>query len=120
MDNNKRYTVRRVSETEKERSTCGWRQRLFTTGDDTPLFAHLVKIQDSKAHYHKRATEFYYVMEGEGVMMVDGESFDIGPGTIVKLDPLSVHSSKGDLLVLVIGVPDILEDDIFFPQNESC
>ncbi len=55
------------------------------------------------------------MIEGEGTMTVDGESFPIGAGCVVKLDPGSVHSSLGDLLVLVIGVPDIAEDDIFFP-----
>ncbi len=54
----KRYTVRRISEIEKERSTCGYRQRIFSTGDDSPAFMHLVRISESKTHYHKRATEF--------------------------------------------------------------
>ena len=111
----KRYTVRRLDEVEKEKSTCGYRQRLFSTGDQTPAFFHAVRIQESKTHYHKRATEFYFVMEGGGEMTVDGDTFPIGPGTMVKLDPGSVHSSKGDHLVLVVGIPDILEDDIFFP-----
>lgn len=111
----KRYTIRRISEIEKERSTCGYRQRIFSTGDDSPAFMHLVRISESKTHYHKRATEFYYVIEGEGTMTVDGESFPIEAGCVVKLEPGSVHSSLGDLLVMVIGVPDIAEDDIFFP-----
>lgn len=113
----KRFTVRRLSEIEKERSTCGYRQRLFSTGDETPAFAHIVRIHASKLHYHKRATEFYYVLEGEGTMTVDGETFPIGPGTMVKLDPYSVHTSEGDFLVMVIGIPDIAEDDIFFPEE---
>ncbi|MEW6236764.1 MAG: cupin domain-containing protein [Candidatus Omnitrophota bacterium] len=111
----KRFEVRRLEAIEKEKSTCGWRQRLFSTGDDSPAFFHLVRIHASKQHYHKRATEFYYVLEGEGIMTVDGESFPIRPGTMVKLDPGSIHSSEGDHLVLVCGVPDIAEDDIFFP-----
>ena len=114
--NGKRYEVRRLSDIEKERSTCGYRQRVFSREDDTPAFMHVVRISESKTHYHKRATEFYYVLEGDGTMTVDGETFPIGPGTVVKLDPESVHSSVGDMLVLVIGVPDIAEDDIFFPE----
>lgn len=113
--NSKKYTVRHTAEIEKERSTCGYRQRLFSSEDETPAFMHLVRISESKTHYHKRATEFYYVLEGEGTMTVDGDVFPITTGTVVKLDPGSVHSSKGDLLVLVIGVPDIAENDIFFP-----
>ncbi len=117
-DESKRYTIRRLTEIEKEKSTCGYRQRLFSTGDDTPAFFHVVRIHGSKTHYHKRTTEFYYILEGEGTMTVDGDTFPIEPGTMVKLDPESVHSSEGDHLVLVAGVPDIAEDDIFFPEEE--
>ncbi len=111
----KRFSVRRLCDLEKERSTCGYRQRVFSQGDETPAFMHVVRISESKTHYHKRATEFYYVLEGEGTMTVDGETFPLSPGTVVKLDPGSIHSSVGDLLVLVIGIPDIGEDDLFFP-----
>lgn len=113
----KRFIVRRLENIEKEKSTCGYRQRVFSTGDDTPAYFHVVRIQGSKTHYHKRATEFYYVMEGGGEMTVDGETFPIGPGTVVKLDPGSVHSSTGDHQVLVVGMPGLLEDDIFFPEK---
>lgn len=113
----KRFTVKRLEDLPKEISTCGHRHRFFSSGDDTPVFFHLVRIHCSKAHYHKRATEFYYVLEGEGTMTVDGESFPIAPGTMVKIDPGALHSSTGDHLVMVIGVPDIAEDDIFFPKE---
>ncbi len=113
----KRFEVKRLSEVEKEKSTCGYRQRLFSKEADTPAFFHVVRINGSKTHYHKRATEFYYVLEGNGTMTVDGETFPIEAGTMVKLDPYSVHSSTGDHLVLVVGIPDIAEDDIFFPEE---
>ncbi len=113
----KRFEVRRLSDVEKEKSTCGYRQRLFSTGDETPAFCHVVRINGSKAHYHKRTTEFYYILEGSGTMTIDGESFDLTPGTMVKIDPLAVHSSEGDHLVMVIGIPDIADDDIFFADS---
>ena len=115
----KRYTVRRLPDLEKEVSRCGTRQRFFSQGDDTPAFIHQVHIQGSRAHYHKRAVEFYYVLEGSGIMTVDGETFPLEPGVMVKLDPGAVHSSKGDHRVLVIGIPDIAEDDIFLPGEET-
>ena len=82
-----------------------------------PRLFHLVRIHQSKPHYHKRATEFYYVLEGKGTMTVDGETFPIAPGTMIKPDPGAVHTSEGDFLVMVVGVPDIQEDDIFFPEE---
>lgn len=113
----KGFTVRKLTAIETEQSTCGTRQRLFSNGDETPAFIHLVHIKASKTHYHLRATEFYYVLEGEGEMTVDGETIALSPGTMVKLDPGCLHSSKGDHVVMVIGIPDIAEDDIFFPEE---
>lgn len=116
----KRFAVRRLDEVELEQSTCGHRRRLFSDGDDTPAYFHVVRIRESKTHYHKRATEFYYVLEGHGEMTVDGETFELSPGTMVKIDPMAVHSSSGDHLVLVVGIPDIAADDIFFPDGEAA
>ena len=114
----KRFAIRRLDDTEKEKSSCGYRQRLFSAGDDTPAYCHIVRINGSKAHYHKRATEFYYILEGSGTMTIDGEAFELTPGTMVKIDPLAVHSSVGDHLVMVIGIPDIAGDDIFFVDGD--
>ena len=61
--------VRHESEVDRERSTCGWRYRLISTGDDdAAAWSHVVDIDGSRDHYHKRAAELYYVLEGEGVV----------------------------------------------------
>jgi quercetin dioxygenase-like cupin family protein len=38
--------------------------------------------------------EFYYVTSGTGVMTIDGESRDIGPGDLVYIPPDLVHSLR--------------------------
>lgn len=113
----RKYFVRYEDEIEPEKSTCGTRRRLVSTGDETPAYLHTVNITGSRAHYHKRATEFYYVLSGRGTMTLDGETFPLRKGMMVKIDPGCVHSSEGDHEVLVIGVPDIVEDDVFFPDE---
>lgn len=110
--------VRHEGETAKERSTCGWRHLLLSR-DDRELglaaWAHVVDIQGSRAHYHRRSTELYYVLEGEGTVTLDGVEHPVRKGSIVQIPPGVVHSAQGRVKVLVIGIPDIADDDLFFP-----
>ena len=65
--------VRHEGEVPTERSTCGWRHRLISREDtDVAAWAHAVDIDGAKPHYHKVGTELYYVLEGEGSVVLDG------------------------------------------------
>ena len=71
------------------------------------------------AHYHKVATELYYVVEGQGTMTLDGESVELRPGACVEVKPGVVHAARGDVLVLVVGMPSISDADTFFPSSSG-
>ncbi|MDH7502735.1 MAG: cupin domain-containing protein [Verrucomicrobiota bacterium] len=109
--------VRHEEQAPKERSTCGWRYRLISredAGTGVVAWAHVVDIDKAKPHYHKRSTELYYVLEGEGAVVLDGVLHAVRQGTLLHIPPGVVHGAQGRMRVLVIGVPDIAEDDIFF------
>jgi quercetin dioxygenase-like cupin family protein len=40
-------------------------------------------------------------------------------GSIVHIPPGVIHGARGRMRVLVIGVPDIAEDDLFFLDEEK-
>ncbi len=111
--------VRHEGDVPRERSSCGWRHRLISR-EDKPLgvaaWAHAVDIDGAKLHYHQLATELYYVLEGEGEVTLDGEVHPVRPGTVVHIPPGVVHGASGRMRVLVVGIPDIAEDDIYFPE----
>jgi mannose-6-phosphate isomerase-like protein (cupin superfamily) len=69
-----KYLIRKLSETPEERGVCGWR-RTLVTHEDTPVanVSHL-RIDDSRKHYHREMTEFYYVLSGGGTITLDGET----------------------------------------------
>ncbi|MFM7751621.1 MAG: hypothetical protein ACKPB0_14520, partial [Opitutaceae bacterium] len=49
-------------------------RRGFATPDNPLATIHLVDISiDAKVHYHKRMTEIYLVLEGQGFIELDGE-----------------------------------------------
>jgi mannose-6-phosphate isomerase-like protein (cupin superfamily) len=112
--------VRHEEEAPRERSSCGWRHLLLSRQDrgrDIAAWAHTVDIDGARAHYHKVATEIYYVLEGAGSMVLDGVEHPVSKGSIVHIPPGVVHAAKGRMRVLVIGIPDISEDDLFFPAS---
>jgi mannose-6-phosphate isomerase-like protein (cupin superfamily) len=111
--------VRHEADAPRERSTCGWRHLLISRQDrdqDIAAWAHAVDIDGAREHYHKVGTEIYYVLDGEGSVKLDGIEHPVCKGSIVHIPPGVVHGAKGRMRVLVIGIPDISEDDLFFPS----
>ena len=108
--------VRHEGHTPRERSACGWRDRLISH-EDAPLspaaWAHAVDIDGAKLHYHKRSTELYYVLDGSGSVILDGAERPVAKGSLVHTPPGVVHGARGRMRVLVIGIPDIADDDYF-------
>ena len=114
--------VRHEDEAPKERSTCGWRHRLISREDadlDVAAWAHVVDIDGAKEHYHKEGTELYYVLETEGdcAIRLDGVTQPVRKGTLIHIPPNVLHGAVGRMRVLVLGVPDISDDDLFFPEQ---
>lgn len=110
--------VRHEGQAPRERSTCGWRDRLISRedkGQGVAAWVHAVDIDGSRPHYHRRATELYYVLEGEGSVLLDGVETPVRKGSLLHIPPGVVHGAKGRMRVLVVGIPDIDDDDLFFP-----
>jgi mannose-6-phosphate isomerase-like protein (cupin superfamily) len=112
--------VRHEGHTARERSACGWRDRLISH-EDAPLapaaWAHAVDIDGARMHYHKRSTELYYVLDGEGCVVLDGVEQSVTKGSLVHIPPGVVHGARGRMRVLVVGIPDIADDDYFVAEE---
>ena len=80
--------VRHEGHTPREQSTCGWRDRLISRKDShVAAWVHAVDIDGAREHYHKRAIELYDVLEGEGVVVLDGEEHPVRKGSLVIFRP---------------------------------
>lgn len=111
--------IRHENDAPSEPSTCGTRYRLISREDAAKTaglaaWAHVVEIDGAKEHHHQRGTELYYVLEGEGSIRIDGQEHPIRKGSMVHIPPGVVHGAVGRMRVLVVGIPDISDEDLFF------
>lgn len=75
---------------------------------------HLTEIsKDSRTHYHRKMTEIYVVLEGEGYLEADGERIPLRPLTTVMIRPGCRHRAVGNLKILNIPMPPFDPADEF-------
>jgi mannose-6-phosphate isomerase-like protein (cupin superfamily) len=85
--------------------TCGQIRCLIEEKDGAAGEVHLVEIEDAKLHYHERTDEFYYIVEGQGRMVLDDEVIELEKGMVIYVPRGVRHKASGKLTVLTICVP---------------
>jgi len=102
-------SVRRLSDQQEWRSTCGMRRDFVKTDKDEPVWFHYLRISDSHKHVHRRTTEYYYVTEGVGEIELDDQTIPIAKGDMIVVPPGVAHTARAttddELHVLIIVVP---------------
>jgi mannose-6-phosphate isomerase-like protein (cupin superfamily) len=101
---------------------CGQARRAFQEPWNTLASVHLTDIsKESRLHYHKKMTEVYVVIEGEGYLEADGERYPLRPLTSVMIRPGCVHRAVGNLRILNIPMPPFDPEDEFedFPGADT-
>ena len=94
---------------------CGDSHRLISQADR--LSFHVVDIsEDAKAHYHKRLTEYYYVLGGSGDIEMNGVRHPIQEGDLVVIPPNVRHRAIGKLRILNIIEPGFDKSDEHFDE----
>jgi len=107
------FLIEQLDELDSKACPCGFAKRAFSDEPGAVASLHMVEInQDSKVHYHKRMTEIYLVIEGEGFLELDGELVPVRPFTTVYIKPGCRHRAVGKLKIINIPVP------AFDPQDE--
>jgi mannose-6-phosphate isomerase-like protein (cupin superfamily) len=77
-------------------------------GDGAVRFIDLTSLPPGTSigeHAHAGDEEIYVVIAGHGLMQLDGETVEVGPGDVIRNDPYGTHGLRntGDLpLALVV------------------
>ena len=111
----KQYEVAQLDALDPRRCPCGWTRRAFASPDNPVATIHLVEIEaDAQVHYHKRLTEIYLVLEGEGYLELDGERVPVKPLSAVLIKPGCRHRAVGRMKIINIPVPAFDPKDEWF------
>jgi len=109
------YLIAQLNELPPQPCPCGFARRAFADPNDTVASLHAVDIQsDARTHYHKKMTEIYLVLEGEGEMELDGKRVPVKPMTAIYIKPGCRHRAIGKLKIINIPVPAFDEADEWF------
>lgn len=109
------YEVTRFADISAVRCPCGLTRRAFVSPDNETATIHVVDIQeDARTHYHKRLTEIYFILEGQGSMELDGECIPVEPMTAILIRPLCRHRAIGKLKIINVVIPPFDKSDEWF------
>jgi mannose-6-phosphate isomerase-like protein (cupin superfamily) len=111
----KNYLLAQLDEIEPQRCPCGFTKRAFAVPENETATIHLVDIQeDARTHYHKKLTEIYLILEGEGHMELDGELIPVKPMSSILIKPGCRHRAIGKLKIVNIPIPAFDPEDEWF------
>jgi mannose-6-phosphate isomerase-like protein (cupin superfamily) len=105
MSTQTKYLRRDPAEATPWAETCGTIRCLVEESDGAAGEVHHVQIQDAKLHYHARTDEFYYIIDGQGSMVLDDETIELHKGVVVYVPRGVKHKAIGNLTVLTVCIP---------------
>ena len=70
----------------------------------------------TERHYHKLSEEFYFILEGQGTMEIDGEERSVAPGDAILIPPGAWHqiTASQTLRFLCCCAPPYSHEDTYF------
>lgn len=109
------YMIAQLDEMEAVDCPCGQTRRAFAAPDNPVATMHMVDIQeDAQVHYHKKLSEIYLVLEGEGHLELDGKMIPVKPLTAVFIKPGCRHRAVGKMRIVNVPVPAFDPEDEWF------
>ena len=78
-------------------------------------FAIAVVEKETKAHYHVKSEEVYFILKGGGTIIVDNVRKEVKAGDVILIPPKSVHKvirkSKEKLVIVCASSPPYSHND---------
>ena len=117
------HAVVGVDDTEAGQATAGRQFRLLAPCASATQFVGYIPVGRAPDHFH-RYDEVVYVLEGEGLLHIDGESEPLRPGTVVHLPKMLVHclenTGPGELHVLGVFRPAGSPAEAYYPDGTKA
>ena len=76
--------------------------------------------QSTRAHFHPKAEEIYYILKGRGRMQMGSGERQVQPGDAITIPPGTphkiFHAGTGDLVFLCCCAPGYEPEDVVFTE----
>ena len=109
------FIIDNVYDLQGVKCPCGFSRRGLERPENDVATLHVVDIsEDAREHYHKNMREIYFVLEGDGEILLNGESYPVKPGSTVLINAGTRHKARGRLKVINVVVPPFDPMDEFF------
>ncbi len=109
------YMIARFDEIDAVRCPCGFSRRAFVSPENPTATMHVVNIEDdAQVHYHKKLTEIYFILEGQGQMELDGQIVPVKPFTAIFIKPGCRHRAVGKMKIVNVSIPTFDPEDEWF------
>lgn len=109
------YMVAHLEDVDPIQCPCGTTKRAFLSPDNSVATLHLLEVkEDAELHYHKKLTEIYLILEGEGYMELDGDRVPVKPLTGILIKPGCRHRAVGKMRIAIIPIPAFDPEDEWF------
>jgi mannose-6-phosphate isomerase-like protein (cupin superfamily) len=103
---NKPYIIRNVADVAPVPCPCGQSRRIITEADNELVSVHRVTVSGkAKPHYHERLTEYYVILEGSGVIVLNDERIQVRPDDVIMIPPGTRHALEGEFEIINIVCP---------------
>lgn len=109
------YSIASLNDIAPVACPCGFSRRAFGTPDNQIATIHLVDIEkDARTRYHRKMTEIYLILEGEGFIELEGELHPVKPMSTILIKPGCRHRAVGKMKIVNIPVPAFDPTDEWF------
>jgi mannose-6-phosphate isomerase-like protein (cupin superfamily) len=109
------YAIAQLDDLPSTACPCGSARRAFADLPGAVASLHVVDVTaDARTHYHRRMTEIYLILEGEGEIELDGARFPIRPMTAIYIRPGCRHRAVGTFKMINVPIPAFDANDEWF------
>ena len=117
----KRYEEVNFNGLSEQDCCCGVVRRAFAGSKDAPASVHLLDLsEEPTCHYHRKTTEIYVILSGEGYLELDGELVPVKPFSAIMIKPGCRHRGIGSLRLFNISVPRFDPDDFYYDEIDAA
>ncbi len=96
----------------------GW--HLLNREDLSVIEERVLPGEQEQRHYHQRSRQFFYILQGEAVMEVDGATITLQARQGIEIPPGVLHQfrncSDSSVMFLVISAPKAQGDRVEVPE----